>query len=123
MRPELIPAAVEEQLRFVSPTQGLYRTALVSYDVDGHTIPAGARVLLLYAAANRDPRHYPDPDTFRTDREPTDHLAFGSGIITAWARTSQSSRLVVFSTNWSGESGASSSTGLTRGLAIPISAA
>jgi beta-dihydromenaquinone-9 omega-hydroxylase len=80
MRPELIPAAVEEQLRFVSPTQGLYRTALGSYDVDGHTIPAGGRVLLLYAAANRDPRHYPDPDTFRIDRKPTDHLAFGSGI-------------------------------------------
>jgi cytochrome P450 len=58
----------------------LYRTALGSYDVDGHTIPAGARVLLLYAAANRDPRHYPDPDTFRIDRNPTDHLAFGYGI-------------------------------------------
>ena len=79
-RPGLIPAAVEEQLRFLSPTQGLYRTALGSYDVDGHTIPAGARLLLLYAAANRDPRHYPDPDTFRIDRKPTDHLAFGSGI-------------------------------------------
>lgn len=80
MRPELVPAAVEEQLRFVSPTQGLYRTALGRYDVDGHTIPAGARVLLLCAAANRDPRHYPEPDTFRIDRKPTDHLAFGSGI-------------------------------------------
>lgn len=79
-RPELVPAAVEEQLRFVSPLQGLYRTALDNYDVDGHTIPAGSRVLLLYAAANRDPRQYPDPDTFRIDRRPTDHLAFGSGI-------------------------------------------
>ncbi|WP_152665537.1 cytochrome P450, partial [Mycobacterium sp. UM_Kg1] len=42
-------------------------------------IPAGARVLVLYAAANRDPRHYPDPDTFDLDRNPSDHLAFGGG--------------------------------------------
>jgi beta-dihydromenaquinone-9 omega-hydroxylase len=37
-------------------------------------------VLLLFAAANRDPRHYDDPDTFDLDRNPTDHLAFGGGV-------------------------------------------
>ncbi|MDQ2628435.1 MAG: cytochrome P450, partial [Actinomycetota bacterium] len=62
--PELIPAAIEEQLRLVSPVQGFYRTATRDYRVGDHTIPAGARVLVLYAAGNRDPRHYPDPDTF-----------------------------------------------------------
>jgi cytochrome P450 len=77
--PELIPAAIEEQLRLVSPVQGFYRTATRDYPVGDHTIPAGARVLVLYAAANRDPRHYPDPDTFDLDRNPTDHLAFGGG--------------------------------------------
>jgi len=77
--PELIPAAVEEQLRFVSPVQGFYRTATRDYSIGADTIPAGARVLLLYAAANRDPRRYDDPDTFDLNRNPTDHLAFGGG--------------------------------------------
>ncbi|CAJ1504553.1 cytochrome P450 [[Mycobacterium] holstebronense] len=77
--PELIPAAIEEQLRLVSPVQGFYRTATRDYRVGEHTIPAGARVLLLFAAANRDPRHYSDPDTFDLDRNPTDHVAFGGG--------------------------------------------
>lgn len=77
--PELIRPAIDEQLRLVSPVQGFYRTATRDYPVGEHTIPAGARVLVLYAAANRDPRHYPDPDDFDLDRNPTDHLAFGSG--------------------------------------------
>jgi cytochrome P450 len=78
--PELIPAAIEEQLRFVAPVQGFYRTATRDYTVGANTIPAGARVLLLFAAANRDPRHYDNPDTFDLDRNPTDHLAFGGGV-------------------------------------------
>jgi beta-dihydromenaquinone-9 omega-hydroxylase len=78
--PELIPAAIEEQLRLVAPVQGFYRTATRDYTVGADTIPAGARVLLLFAAANRDPRHYDDPDTFDLDRNPTDHLAFGGGV-------------------------------------------
>jgi len=77
--PELIPAAIGEQLRLVSPVQGFYRTAARDYQVGEHTIPAGARVLVLYAAANRDPRHYPNPDVFDLDRNPTDHVAFGGG--------------------------------------------
>jgi cytochrome P450 len=79
-RPELIPAAIEEQLRLVSPVQGFYRTATRDYTVGANTIPAGARVLLLFAAANRDPRRYRDPDTFDLFRDPHDHLAFGGGI-------------------------------------------
>lgn len=79
-QPELIPAAIEEQLRLVSPVQGFYRTATRDYPIGENTIPAGARVLLLYAAGNRDPRHYDDPDTFDLDRNPTDHLAFGGGL-------------------------------------------
>ena len=78
--PELIPAAIEEQLRLGSPVQGFYRTATRDYTVGEQTIPAGARVLILFAAANRDPRHYDDPDSFDLDRNPTDHLAFGLGI-------------------------------------------
>jgi beta-dihydromenaquinone-9 omega-hydroxylase len=78
--PELVPAAIEEQLRLVAPVQGFYRTATRDYTVGENTIPAGAKVLLLFAAANRDPRHYEDPDTFDLDRNPTDHLAFGGGV-------------------------------------------
>lgn len=79
--PELIPAAIEEQLRLDPPIQGLYRSALRDYDTGGgRVIPEGGRALVLYAAANRDPAHYPEPDEFRIERNPGDHLAFGSGI-------------------------------------------
>ena len=79
-RPELIPSAIEEQLRYMSPIQSFFRTARADYRVGDETIPAGSRVLLIWGAANRDPREYDDPDTFRADRNPTGHLAFGSGI-------------------------------------------
>lgn len=78
--PTLVASAVEEALRYRSPIQGLYRTALADHPVDDAYIPAGGRVLLLFGAANRDPRHYADPDSFDVTRNPTDHLAFGSGI-------------------------------------------
>jgi cytochrome P450 len=76
----LIPAAVEEALRHCSPIQGLYRTALADYRVGDATIPRGARVLLLFGAANRDPRRFEDPDRFDVTRQAGEHLAFGSGI-------------------------------------------
>ncbi|MBY6388852.1 cytochrome P450 [Rhodococcus erythropolis] len=76
---DLIPMAVEELLRFYSPVQGLYRTARTDYQVGDVTIPAGARVLLCIGAANRDPQVFDDPDEFRVDRNPTEHMAFGFG--------------------------------------------
>lgn len=79
-RPELIGSAIEEQLRYFSPIQGLYRTTRSDYVVGRATIPAGSRVLLLWGAANRDPRQFEDPDEFRVERNPTGHVAFGSGI-------------------------------------------
>lgn len=78
--PELIPEVVEEALRWGSPIQGLFRTALSDFELGDAAIPAGSRVLLLFAAANRDPGNFPDPDRFVADRNPTDHLAFGNGI-------------------------------------------
>ena len=48
--------------------------------VTGTTIPADARVLVLFGSANRDDRHYPDADTFLATHNPTDHVAFGNGI-------------------------------------------
>jgi cytochrome P450 len=78
--PALVPGAIEESLRHDSPIQGFFRTTVADYPLHGVEIPTGARVLLLYGAANRDPRHYADPDVFRVSRGAGDHLAFGSGI-------------------------------------------
>lgn len=78
--PALIDAAIEEAVRWGSPVQHLYRTAAADYTVGSTTIPTGSRVLLLFGAANRDPRKYPNPDVFDIDRNPTDHLGFGSGV-------------------------------------------
>jgi beta-dihydromenaquinone-9 omega-hydroxylase len=78
--PALVPGAVEEALRWVSPIQGLYRTALADYAVGDATIPAGGRVLLLFGAANRDPRRFADPGRLDVGRDASDHVAFGSGI-------------------------------------------
>jgi beta-dihydromenaquinone-9 omega-hydroxylase len=75
----LMSSAIEEQLRFASPIQCFYRTAKVDYRVGDATIPAGARVALLWGAANHDPRQFDNPDAFVAERNPS-HLAFGSGI-------------------------------------------
>ncbi len=78
--PELIPDAVEELLRLTSPVQGLARTTTSDVTVDGRTIPAGRKVLLLYAAANRDPRAYgPNAEVLDVDRRPEHILTFSHG--------------------------------------------
>jgi beta-dihydromenaquinone-9 omega-hydroxylase len=79
-QPDLIPAAVEEQLRIESPVQGFYRTATTDYQLEDQTIPRQSRVLLLFGAANRDPRHFDEPDSFRLDRESLEHMSFGGGV-------------------------------------------
>jgi cytochrome P450 len=79
-QPALIPGAVEEILRFDSPVQGLSRVLRGDVRLHGTTIPKGARVHLLYAAANRDPRVFDDPDRFDLRRSPNSHLSFGFGI-------------------------------------------
>jgi cytochrome P450 len=79
----LLPAAIEEALRFDSPVSGLFRTSTEEHEVRGCPIPAGTKLQLLYGAANRDPAQFPDPDTFRLDRSPTElgkHVAFGWGV-------------------------------------------
>ena len=76
----LIPAAVEELLRLTSPVQNLARTATRDVTLHGVTIPAGKKVLLCYAAANRDPREFgPTADTFEVDRKITKMLSFSYG--------------------------------------------
>jgi cytochrome P450 len=79
-RPELIPDAIEEFLRLTSPVQGLARTTTRDVEIDGQTIPIGRKVLLLYAAANRDDRVYgPDADELNVTRRPERILTFSHG--------------------------------------------
>jgi cytochrome P450 len=77
--PGLMPMAVEEMLRWVSPVNGFMRTATRDYDIRGKTIKAGDSVLLLYASANRDEDVFDDPYAFRVDRKRNPQLAFGYG--------------------------------------------
>ncbi len=77
--PDLIPLAVEEQLRFTTPIQNLYRYTRADYRIGDVTIPTGSRVLLSFGAANRDPTSFDDPDEYRADRDPRTHVAFGYG--------------------------------------------
>ncbi|OBF20669.1 cytochrome P450 [Mycobacterium sp. ACS4331] len=77
--PDLIPLAVEEQLRITTPIQNLYRYTRADYRVGDVTIPVGSRVLLSFGAANRDPSAFEDPDEYRADRDPRKHIAFGYG--------------------------------------------
>jgi len=77
--PARIPTALEEFLRYDAPVQGLARTTTRPVRVHGVEIPEGAKVLLLFASANRDPRRIADPDRFDVTRDPNPHLAFGFG--------------------------------------------
>lgn len=78
--PSLIPAATEEVLRLESPVQGLARTATTDVEFGDATIEEGQQVLLLFGAANRDDREFPDADQLVLDREADRTLAFGHGI-------------------------------------------
>jgi cytochrome P450 len=76
---ELVPSAVEEMLRYSSPVWFFRRTATVDTQLRGVDIAAGDRVTVWFAAANRDPEHYPDPHRFDVSRNPSDALTFGRG--------------------------------------------
>ena len=77
---DLIPRFVEETLRYESPVRGDFRLSKVPVTVGGVEVPAGTTVMLVNAAANRDPRRFEDPDTFDIDRaNARNHIAFGRG--------------------------------------------
>jgi cytochrome P450 len=78
--PELLPAAIEEVLRYRSPLQWVMRTPRSDVEMHGQAIPAGQLVLPAIGSANRDPRQFRDADRFDITREPNPHLAFGHGI-------------------------------------------
>jgi hypothetical protein len=76
----LIPCAVEEMLRFDSPTQALPRRATRDVELHGETIRAGEEVSLVWGAANHDERRFDDPERFDVAREGNRHLALGHGV-------------------------------------------
>jgi cytochrome P450 len=78
--PDLIPSAVEEFLRLETPVQSMPRWANEDFTLHGRTIRQGESIMLHWAAANRDPEHFPEPDRCLIDRNPNDHVTFGRGI-------------------------------------------
>ena len=80
-RPELIPGAIEEVLRLQSSVQFFpTRSALADIEIAGTTIPQGSPIYLIYAAANRDPRRFPDPNKFDPQRADNEHVGWGRGV-------------------------------------------
>lgn len=75
--PSLVGGGFEETIRFNGPAQMLYRGTTRDVELGGHVIPARKRVIVSIGSANRDPRHYDDPDTFDIYRNPVDHLGLG----------------------------------------------
>lgn len=78
--PSLVPALLEEVLRYRSPVQMLLRVATTEVTLGEVTLPAGAAVRYCIGSANRDPEVFTDPEVFDLDRRPTDHVAFGYGL-------------------------------------------
>lgn len=78
--PELISSAIEECLRFESPTQITARYATEDITIGDETIRRGYQVYIALGAANRDPNVFEDPHRFQIDRHPNPHLSFGAGI-------------------------------------------
>ncbi len=75
----LLPTAVDEMLRFVSPVMNFRRTAMVDLTLSGTEVKAGDKVVFFHASANRDVDVFDSPDTFDIGRDPNPHIAFGGG--------------------------------------------
>jgi cytochrome P450 len=78
--PSLLPSAVDEMIRWVTPVKHFMRNATTEYTLRGHTFRPGDAVLLSYPSANRDEEVFTDPFSFDVGRSPNKHLAFGFGV-------------------------------------------
>ena len=78
--PSLIGSMVNESVRLGSPIRSFTRFCATDYETEDGTIPEGSRVAVLYASANWDERHYPDPEIFQIDRNPRDQVGWGHGV-------------------------------------------
>jgi len=77
---DLVPTASEESLRYYAPFQGTLRRTMKEVEIRGVTIPAGERIFVMLASANRDEEAFDRPNDFVVDRQPNRHVAFGMGI-------------------------------------------
>ena len=81
--PELMPGFVEETLRLLTPTNNMWRVVTRDTEIGGFAVKQGEIMLLRFGSANRDEKHFPDPDRFNVNRpDARNHLAFGAGIHT-----------------------------------------
>jgi cytochrome P450 len=78
--PALVRTAIEEMMRYDTPLQFFERLVLHDMTYEGHDWPRGTKLCLYYAAANRDPEVFVDPEGFDVRRDPNPHLAFGLGL-------------------------------------------
>jgi cytochrome P450 len=78
--PSMLPALLEEVLRYDSPVQVVFRRTTQEVELSGVTIPADAAVFILIGSANRDETKFPAPDHFDPQRDASEHLAFGFAI-------------------------------------------
>ena len=77
--PALLPTAIEEMLRWVTPVMHFRRTARVDTELAGQPIRAGEKVVMWYSSANRDESQFAEPGRFDVGRSPNEHVAFGAG--------------------------------------------
>jgi cytochrome P450 len=77
--PSLLPQAIEEILRWVSPVMQFRRTVMSDTQIGDQKLRPGDKVVMYYGAANRDPAVFDDPEVFDITRKPNPHLAFGVG--------------------------------------------
>jgi cytochrome P450 family 142 subfamily A polypeptide 1 len=77
--PSLVPGLVEEVIRWVTPLNNMFRTALRADEIGDTPVPEGARICLVYPSANRDEAVFDEPFTFDIRRSPNHHIAFGQG--------------------------------------------
>ncbi len=78
--PKLVRSAIDEVLRFQGAVTNFFRTTTKDVTLAGVSIPAGEKVLVLFAAGNRDPKRWDTPTEFRVERDARGHLGFGSGV-------------------------------------------
>jgi len=78
-RPDLLAGAVEEMLRWTSPVKNMCRTLTSATEFHGATLREGEKIMLLFESANFDESVFDDPDVFRIERNPNNHVAFGFG--------------------------------------------
>jgi cytochrome P450 family 142 subfamily A polypeptide 1 len=74
-----LTVATEELIRYVTPIHNMCRVATEDHEIAGGVVPKGHQVVLMYGSANRDPKHFDDPERFDVTRTPNNHIAFGFG--------------------------------------------